>query len=172
LESEPGLEGMLGAIGRGGREEVIGCVKYSIHRTRYFLNWCARCKAAWEGEVCPRGHGRLVMGSRDYLEGMADREEPEMGVAGTPRFRMYVPVREVLSAFKQLGRDSKSIIGVQERLLEKVGNELYVLTKASREEIAEAVGADLAERLVGQRTVDWRERIDIAPEVGAQVELF
>ena len=76
LDTEPGYAPMFAALHAGSREQVIGCIKYSIHRTRYFLNWCAKCKRPYDAQVCPQGHGRLITGSRDYLEEIGTRPEP------------------------------------------------------------------------------------------------
>lgn len=162
LETEPGYDAMFAAIHEGSRDKVIGCIKYSIHRTRYFLNWCARCKKSYDAAMCPQGHGRLVTGSRDWLEEIASRPDPA-SLPKTPRFRMYVPLRELLGEFLESGETTRKVIDLQEHLLRHVGHERDILTKATREELAQASSGPLADAIVAQRTVDYRERISIAP---------
>lgn len=171
LDTEPGYDAMCAAIRDGTRERVLGCIKYSIHRTRYFLNWCAKCKRPHDAELCPQGHGRLITGSRDYLERIATRPEPA-ALPHTPRFRQYVPLREFLGEFLRAGETSQKVIALQEQLLRQVGHERYILTKAPHEELAQASSEPLAAALVAQRSVDYRERITIAPPVAAQGELL
>ncbi len=171
LDTEPGYDAMFAALREGSRERVLGCIKYSIHRTRYFLNWCAKCKRPYDALTCPQGHGRLITGSRDYLEQIADTAEPA-ALPHTPRFRMYVPLREFLSEFLQSGETSQKVTAMQEQLLRQIGHERHILTKATREEIAEASSGDLAEVLVAQRSVDYRERINVSPPLAAQGELL
>lgn len=169
LETEPGYDAMFAALHQGTREEVLYCLKFSIHRTRYFLNWCARCETAYDEASCPRGHGRLPTGSRDWLEQIADRDEP-VALANTPSFRMYLPLRQLLSDFLQVGPKSSRLGKIHEALLERVGHERYILTKASKEELAEAWSEELAGAIVEQRRVDYRTPITVQP-AGEQAEL-
>ncbi len=170
LETEPGYEAMFAALNRGTRDEVLYCLKYSIHRTRYFLNWCARCETAYDGASCPRGHGRLPTGSRDWLEQIADRDEPAE-LPHTPPFRMYVPLRQLLGEFLQVGPKSSRLGKIQEALLERVGHERYILTKATKDELAEAYSEELAVAITEQRKVDHWTPIAVKP-MGEQAELI
>ncbi len=167
LETAPGYAPMFAALHRGSPEDVVECIKFSIYRTRYFLNWCGQCQAPWEGTTCPRGHGRLVTGSRDWLERIADREE----ASGVQRFQMYVPLKSLLGEFRQLGLQSKVIGSLHEHLLRQLGSERHILTESSFEEIAAASSGDLAAVVVGQRSADHREPFVIKPPA-AQAELF
>jgi PHP family Zn ribbon phosphoesterase len=169
LETEPGYDAMFAALNRGTRDEVLYCLKYSIHRTRYFLNWCARCETAYDGASCPRGHGRLPTGSRDWLEQIASREEP-VDLPHTPPFRMYVPLRQLLGEFLQVGPKASKLARVQEALLERVGHERYILTRATREELAAGWSDELAGALVEQRSVNFATPITVKP-MGEQAEL-
>lgn len=169
LDTDPGYEALFLAIREGSG--VIDCVKYCIHRTRYFLNWCARCKAPWDGAMCPHGHGRLVTGSRDWLEIIASRETPEMSVPRTPKYQMYVPLKSLLGEFRQLGRDGRVITALYDKLLRDLGSELHILTGESFENIAQASSEQLAALIVGQRSQDFRIPLVVKP--GAeQAELF
>lgn len=162
LEIEPGFDNLFSALRQGTRDQIVACLKYSIHRTRYFLNWCARCERPYDGPTCPQGHGRLPTGSRDWLEQIATREAPA-ALEHTPRFRMYVPLRELLSEFYRLGPKTKKVSQVHEDLLEKLGHERFILTQASEEELGRACEKQLADAIVSQRAVNFRSPIQIAP---------
>lgn len=161
LETEAGYAPLFAALHRGSRDEVIACLKFSIYRTRYFLNWCGRCKTPYDSTQCPEGHGRLATGSRDWLEEIADRAEPA-ALPNTPRFRMYVPLRELLCEFLNVGKSSQKPALLQEQLLRTVGHERDILTKVSFEEIAAASSDSLAHAIVSQRTIDYRLPATIA----------
>lgn len=169
LETEPGYAPMFEAIRRGSRDEVIGCVKYSIHRTRYFLNWCAKCKRSYEEAACPKGHGRLATGSRDWLDHIADRTEPAP-LPNTPRFRMYVPLMQLITEFLRLGKGSKQAGRLCEQLLRGIKHERHILTQAPFDEIAGVSSEALAGAIIGQRSVGHHAAIRIEP-AGAQPEL-
>ena len=162
LETEPGYASLFAAIRRGSRDEVIGCLKYSLFRARYFRNWCGRCQEHYDGTHCPQTHGPLVTGSREWLEQIADRAEP-VRVTGTPRFRMYIPLRELLSEFLDVGPSSRKVTQLQDQLLRTVGHERDILTRISLEEIAAASSDALAHAIVAQRSVDYREPAVVRP---------
>lgn len=162
LDTEPGYDAMFAALHRGSRDEVLGCLKFSIHRTRYFLNWCARCETAYEGASCPHGHGRLPTGSRDWLEQIASRPEG-ISSPNTPRFRMYLPLKQLLRDFLQVGPASGKVAKIQESLLRHVGHERFIVTKAPFDDLARVSSADLAHAIVAQRTVDYRTPIMVKP---------
>jgi PHP family Zn ribbon phosphoesterase len=129
LETEPGYAPLFSALRRGSRDEVIGCLKVSIFRARYFRNWCGRCQEHYDGTMCPQGHGRLVTGSREWLEEIADRAEP-VSVPGTPRFRMFIPLCALIAEFFQLGPTFRKVGLVMDQLLRALGNEREILTKS------------------------------------------
>jgi DNA helicase-2/ATP-dependent DNA helicase PcrA len=170
LETEPGYAPLFAALRRGSRDEVIACLKYSIFRARYFRNWCGRCQEHYDGTHCPQAHGPLVTGSREWLEEIADRPEPA-AVPGTPRFRMYVPLRELLSEFLNVGPSSRKVAQLQSQLLRTVGHERDILTRIPFEEIAAASSDSLAHAIVAQRSPDYRQPNVISPPA-VQTELF
>lgn len=169
LETEPGYAPLFAALHRGAGNEVLGCLKFSIHRTRYFLNWCSRCKTSYADATCPKGHGRLATGSRDWLEQIADRPQAA-ATPTTPRFRMHVPLRQLLGEFLQVGPKSKRVGDLHEQLLQRIGHERFILTKASFEELARASSESLAHAIAAQRTVDHSQPIAIKPAHAAQAE--
>jgi len=155
LETEPGYAPLFGALHGGSRGEVIACLKYSIFRARYFRNWCGRCQEHFDAATCPECQGRLVTGSREWIEEIADRAEPA-ALPHTPRFRMYIPLRELLCDFLNLGPSSQKVGLLQDQLLRTVGHERDILTRVPFEEIAAASSDSLAHAIVAQRSVDYR----------------
>jgi DNA helicase-2/ATP-dependent DNA helicase PcrA len=170
LETAPGYDALFAALRSGGRDQVIGCLKFSIHRAQYFLNWCSQCEAAYPSAACPEGHGRLPVGSRDWLEHLADRVEP-VKLPHTPRFRMYVPLRQLLSEFLGFGQTSRKVALLQDQLLRDLGHERHILTAAPLEDIARASSEPLARAIVAQRDAAHDVPIRIGPPA-RQAELF
>lgn len=170
LETEPGYAPLFAALHRGASHEVRGCLKFSIHRARYFQNWCSRCKASYADAACPKGHGRLATGSRDWLEEIADRPQA-IEAPNTPRFRMYVPLRHLLAEFLRVGAKSKRVGDLHDQLLQRIGHERFILTKAPFEELARGSSESLAHAITAQRTADPGQPIAIKPAYAAQSEL-
>ncbi len=170
LETEPGYAPLFAALRRGASREVLGCLKFSIHRTRYFQNWCSRCKTSYADAACPKGHGHLATGSRDWLEQIADRSQA-IALPNAPRFRMYVPLRQLLAEFLQVGPKSKRVGDLHDQLLQRIGHERFILTKAPFEELARGSSEPLAHAITAQRTADPGQPITIRPAHAAQSEL-
>jgi PHP family Zn ribbon phosphoesterase len=69
---------------------------------------------------------------------------------------MYIPLRELLCDFLNLGPSSQKVGLLQDQLLRTVGHERDILTRVPFEEIAAASSDSLAHAIVAQRSVDYR----------------
>ena len=151
LDIEPGYRAFVAALRGGSAAGVTGTIKFPLERTRYFRNRCAACEESFDGARCPRCGRRLVMGSRDRLELIADRAEPVFPPKSPP-FLQILPLAYVIADLLQVARDSKAVRGWQERLVTALGHERHVLTEATEERIATVTTTQLARAIVAQRT--------------------
>ncbi|MDF3056981.1 MAG: hypothetical protein K0R17_1196 [Rariglobus sp.] len=150
IEGATDYEAIFAALRGTGPGRVTGTIKYPIERTRYFRNWCGICQDSFDDMTCPTCGRKLAMGSRDRVEQIADRPEP-MFPADAPSYMMILPLAEVLSDVLGVDDGSKAVQQQHARLLESLGNERYILTEATQDEIARAGTAQLARIIVGQR---------------------
>jgi len=151
IEDAANYQTVFDALRGVGTGRVSGTVKYPIERTRYFRNWCGICQDSFEGVRCPTCGRKLAMGSRDRIEQIADRAEPVFS-ADAPPWMMILPLAEVLSDVLGVDDSAKAVQQQHARLLEELGNERYILTEATHDEIARVGTAQLARIIVGQRT--------------------
>lgn len=150
LETEPGYGPMFAALRSGSPEAVIATIKVPVVRERYYLNWCGPCAVSFDGRTCPRCGGRLVTGSRDRLEQIADREAPFFPRPAPP-FRMLLPLKLLLAGLGKANAGSKAVESLYERLLSRVGHERYILTEAPAEVLARESMPALAKAIIAQR---------------------
>ncbi|TSJ77072.1 endonuclease Q family protein [Rariglobus hedericola] len=151
IEGATDYEAVFAALRGIGSGRVVSTVKYAIERTRYFRNWCGICQESVDGMLCPTCGRKLAMGSRDRVEQIADRAEPVFP-ADAPPWMMILPLAEVLSDVLGVDDSAKAVQQQHARLLEELGNERYILTEATHDEIARVGTAQLARIIVGQRT--------------------
>jgi DNA helicase-2/ATP-dependent DNA helicase PcrA len=149
LETEPGYGPMFAALG-GKAAGVEGTLKFPITRTRYYLNRCGACAKSFEGTKCPECGRKLVEGSRDRLERIADRPAPVFP-AEPPPFRMLLPLKYLLGELSGVARTSKTVARLYEPLLEHVGHERFILSEAPREALLKAATSRIADAILAQR---------------------
>lgn len=123
---------------------------------KYHRSYCPLCNIITEGEPpvvsCPQcGNTRMVMGVYDRIVQIRDRAEPIHPV-GRPPYYYRVP----LASLPGVGPRT------YQRLLEYLGNEIIVLEKASRNDIARAAGDSTAAIIMQMRA----GRLPITPGGG------
>jgi DNA helicase-2/ATP-dependent DNA helicase PcrA len=164
LETEPGYGPLFNALA-GKTEGVVETVKFPITRTRYYLNRCGKCAQSFEGLKCPQCGRKLIEGSRDRLEKVADRPRPVFSAARPP-FRMVLPLKYLLAELCGVSKTSKAISRLFEPLLGKVGHERFILTEASHEALLEATTPQVAEAILTQREPGYSFSPPVRPEDG------
>ncbi len=86
------------------------------------------------GNQCPECGTPLTIGVLNRVGELADRAEgrPPAGAAG---FESFVPLNEVLGELLGAGPDTKGVNQAYERLLSRVGPELFILGEASLDDL-------------------------------------
>lgn len=151
VDIEPSYRALFDALSRGAEPGIVRTVKYPLHRTRYFLNWCSHCQKPFDAQLCTVCRRTLVEGSRGRLEKVADRSTPVIP-ADAPPHQELLPLAEVIGEALRRKPDTEAVRRLQQTLLEKVGHERFVLTAAPEDQIAEIVTPPLARAIVAQRT--------------------
>lgn len=174
IESEPSYRSVFAALREGTRRTVIRQVKFPLRQAKYYLNWCGHCQKSFDAHTCPVCRRRLVEGSRDRLEKVADRFAP-IPREEAPPFQELVPLAPLIAAISQRKADSEGVKRIYHELLETVGHERYVLTEAAEAEIAAVTTPQLARAIVAQRDAEtdfFAPRKSVAPTPVAQQALL
>jgi DNA helicase-2/ATP-dependent DNA helicase PcrA len=152
VDTAPGYAALFAALRSGTPGEVRGTVKFPLERTRYYRNRCTHCQRSFGGKKCPRCGRALVMGSHDRLEEIATRSEPAE-LDNSPPFQQLLPLAHVIADLQQADRGSPGVLRLQQRLLQALGSERFILTEATAEAISEVGTKTLARAIVRQRTM-------------------
>lgn len=152
VEAEPGFDPLFAALKGGGPGRVVGTIKYPLEHTRYYRNWCSRCRGAWPGTVCPSCGKTLVMGAHDRLDHLADRPAGQIA-RNWPDFRQLLPLREIIAKVCQCKPSHKTVDKLYTLLVPILGHERYILNEANEAELADATTPQLARAICQQRTV-------------------
>lgn len=170
IESEPSYRSLFSALGEGTCGRVVRVVKFPLRRAKYFLNWCGHCQKSFDAHLCPVCRRRLVEGSRDRLEKVADRAAP-IPRLDAPPFQELLPLTLLIADVSQRKAESEGVKRIYRSLIETVGHERTILTEASEPEIAAVATPQLARAILAQRnaqTDDFAPRKAAAPSPAAQ----
>ncbi|MEE8409562.1 MAG: UvrD-helicase domain-containing protein [Myxococcota bacterium] len=146
---------MLRALQTG--EAFGGTVEFFPEEGKYHLDGCRKCGVRLNPEAtqktdgrCPECNKIITVGVLSRVVELADRPrgcEPD----GRKPFFSLVPLPEVISETVGVGPGSKRVRAVYDRLVDRVGPELYVLQSAPLEEISNTSGDMLAEGIKRMR---------------------
>lgn len=108
---------------------------------KYHRSYCLNCNALIDGEPpkleCPVNEKhKVIVGVLDRLKIIKDRKEPN--ISGRPPYHYQIP----LEFLPKVG--PKTI----DKLIERFGNEMSILHKATEEELAEVVKEDVARKII------------------------
>ena len=173
LDAELDYVSIFAALKSGAQPHVRETVKYPLYRTRYYLNWCSACKRSHDARRCPQCRRELVTGSRDRLERIASRSQPQYREKDPPH-RELLPLADVIADLLGAKSESPAVKRLVQTLLEAVGHERYILLQASEQEIAAATTPQLAKVVAAQRhaqAADFRVKEKPAPDRSEQATL-
>jgi PHP family Zn ribbon phosphoesterase len=157
LEIEPSFSALMAAVKSGGNRKILGTLKFPVERTRYFRNRCGTCKESFDGKNCPVCGRPLVMGSRDRMQSVADREIP-LPEPEAPPFCELLPLAHLLADLLQVGPDSKTVNAFYLRMVQNLGHERFILTEATQDDVSRVSTPQIARAVVQQRTASPAQR--------------
>ena len=101
--------------------------------------------------VCPKCGKELTVGVLQRVDDLADRPEGYVPKGAIP-FKRLLPLYEVISRSTGINRlYARSVIGLQDRLIERFGSEFAVLLDAPQGALAEVVPPKVAAAIVSNR---------------------
>jgi DNA helicase II / ATP-dependent DNA helicase PcrA len=126
---------------RDRREGFLGTVEFFPEEGKYHYDGHRKCGVhltPHETEVaqgnCPRCGKRLTAGVMSRVQQLADREEGAKPDGAKP-FRSLVPLNEVIGEVVDTGPGSERVRRAYERILDRLGPELTVLSETPLEDI-------------------------------------
>jgi DNA helicase-2/ATP-dependent DNA helicase PcrA len=147
------------------QEGFAGTLEFFPEEGKYHLDGHRKCgqrltpeQAQNSGGRCPECQKPLTLGVMHRVMDLADRAEGSTPPGGKP-FESLVSLPSILGEVLEVGSTSKKVERFYFRLLEKLGPELDILRRLSREDVAREGGELLAYALEKMR----RGEVHIAP---------
>lgn len=163
LDVQPSYDALMAALRDGTSDGIAGMLKFPIELTRYFLNWCSNCREPFDQwPSCPQCRRKLTKGSRDRmaeLEGTKDRPEPVFPETAPP-FEALKPLSYVIAKVEGKKPDTVGVRRTAGEIVDHLGSERYVLTKANPAELMSATTPEIAQTILSQRTGVISQKFD------------
>ncbi|HKS38080.1 MAG TPA: UvrD-helicase domain-containing protein, partial [Verrucomicrobiae bacterium] len=128
-----------------------GSVEFFPEEGKYHLDGHRTCGVCLDpeqtkkhGGLCPTCGKELTVGVMHRVNELADRPEGGHPEAAAP-FRSLVPLSEVLSEIHRVGVSSRKVAESYEKLVSRIGSELFILEHAPVDELRQAGSELLAE---------------------------
>ena len=153
LRCEPTYTAIMAALRSGDAEQFGGTLEFFPEEGKYHLDGHRKCGVCWEPPTtiahnmrCPVCGKEVTVGVMHRVEVLADRPIGQQPTRTAPFFSI-VPLPEVLGEVYGVGPSSRRVQQEYEKLLAKVGPELFILRHAPLEEIAAAGGSRIADAI-------------------------
>lgn len=153
LRCELTYDAMMNALRSGDPQQFGGTLEFFPEEGKYHLDGHRKCGVCWEPPTslahnlrCPVCGKEVTVGVMHRIETLADRPPGEKPARIAP-FSNLVPLPEVLGEVYQVGSGSRRVQHEYEKLLAKLGPELFILRHAPLEEIAAAGGNRIADAI-------------------------
>lgn len=141
FECEADYHGILKSLKNGNG--YVGTVEFFPEEGKYHEDGHRKCNICLSPQetkklngICPVCHKPLTIGVSYRVNELADRDEKNITIPETAgKVLSLVPLQEILSEIMQVGASSKSVANEYERLIQKLGSELSILTNIPTDEI-------------------------------------
>lgn len=156
---EPSFVSLRKAFEEANPEELLGTIEFFPEEGKYHLDGHRNCevrltpkeRAAYKGR-CPVCGKKLTVGVLSRIEDLADR--PENTKFLPPRARPFVnlvPLIEIVGEVLQVGSSSKKALALHAKIISALGNELFVLQEAPKEDLRRVAGSLFEEAVLRVR---------------------
>ena len=108
--------------------------------------------------ICPKCKKPLVLGVDHRVEDLSDRDEKYDASRRIP-FKSIIPLKEIIADVVGVGKASKKVGGIYERIIELGKNEFNVLLKSDLESLRGEIESDIIEGIKSVR----EGRVEVSP---------
>ena len=85
--------------------------------------------------ICPKCKKKLTVGVLHRVDDLADREEKDIPTKKFIPHKYIIPLKEVIANVFAVGSKSKKVEKEYDAMINKIGNEFYILLHATEKEI-------------------------------------
>ncbi len=151
-------DALFAALRSGDPARCAGTLEFFPEEGKYHLDGHRNCNICWEPPqtiahhgICPVCGKEITVGVMHRVEVLADRP-PGGRPARTHPYYNLVPLPEVLGEVHGTGPGARRVMQDYEKLLDRLGPELYILRQAPLEDIKGVGGPRLAEAIRRMRS--------------------
>ncbi|HCP24654.1 MAG TPA: DNA helicase UvrD [Dehalococcoidia bacterium] len=163
---EPGYRDLSAGLNENRVEKTI---EFFPEEGKYHLNGHRKCGVSQSpeetdrsGSRCPECGRPMTLGVLHRVEELSEGEPVDEALRRP--YDSLVPLVELLSLSLGRGRNTKTVVEAYRRICHQLGGEVRVLTRANREDLAQAGGDTLAEAVIKVR----ERQVEIAPGFDGQ----
>jgi uncharacterized protein (TIGR00375 family) len=147
------------------KKGFLGTIEFFPEEGKYHYDGHRACKMRLSPRetidnnyLCPVCGKKVTVGVLHRVEKLADRVQGT-APSGAPPYHSLIPLDEIMAETIGVGRASKAVDRVYQNLIEKLGNEFYILMDASLDDIEQAGSPRIREAMARVRAGD----VNIAP---------
>ncbi|KAA3663143.1 MAG: DNA helicase UvrD, partial [Calditrichaeota bacterium] len=151
---------MYEAMKNPANEGLVSTIEFFPEEGKYHFDGHRKCDMRLHPRetekyngLCPQCGKPVVVGVMSRVEELADREEGVKAPRSRPYFSL-IPLPEIIAEAEQKGPNTKTVQAVFNRMVHKIGNEMFILQDAPLEDIAKAGGPIVSEAIHRMRNGD------------------
>ena len=151
FECEMSYDNIMSAIKSKNPEKFLYTLEFFPEEGRYHFDGHRKCNISFEPKetkkhngICPECGKKLVVGTLNRINELADRPEGEKPQNVIP-YKSLIPLNEIISEAVGVGPQTKTVMAEYNKLLDSFGSEFFVLLEAPINEIAETADFKIAE---------------------------
>ena len=126
-------------------KNFLGTLEFFPEEGKYHYDGHRSCKVNMSPSetiskkgICPVCGNKVTVGVMHRVELLADRKKGEKPMQGAKPFESLIPLPEIIAESENVGVKSKKVTAIYNKMLDKLGNELYILRQAPISEIEKA----------------------------------
>jgi DNA helicase II / ATP-dependent DNA helicase PcrA len=162
FDIELAYDALFDALRSGDPARCAGTIEFFPEEGKYHLDGHRNCNICWEppqtiahNGICPVCGKEITVGVMHRVEVLADRPQGGRPPRTHPYYNM-VPLPEILGEVHGTGPGARRATQDYEKLLDRLGPELYILRQAPLEDVQAVGGPRLAEAIRRMRRGEVR----------------
>lgn len=166
-------EGYSGMLGNIRDQKIAGTIEFYPEEGKYHYTGHRNCNVKYtpedtarNGRVCPVCGKDLTEGVMERVSALSNRTAEEIGVIkddqgfikstklNRPGYKMLVPLNQIIAEAIGVTKTSLKVEAAYKKLVQALGGEINILTKADLSEIAKVSGSKIAQGVDKDRKGD------------------